>query len=247
MTRSKVSPDGKIAPRDVGAKLVVIMVGLPARGKSYITKKMQRYLSWQQHETRIFNVGNRRRVAAAASLSVEASRSPPQSPQKASRVVRTGSLSGPIDEPTRAASMIMNGIDPAIPIIQETEEEVVVNGEPLSRKGTHSEVIKVEEKSANVEEVHESSRTESIDQSADFFSPTNSKAAALREEVAMQTLEELLDFLLVGGGSVGILDATNSTIERRQTLFSKIKATEPKLGILFVESVCEDEKVSLFH
>ena len=64
MTRSRVSPDGKIPERDVAAKLVIIMVGLPARGKSYITKKIQRYLSWQQHNTRIFNVGNRRRVAA---------------------------------------------------------------------------------------------------------------------------------------------------------------------------------------
>jgi 6-phosphofructo-2-kinase len=43
---------------------------------------------------------------------------------------------------------------------------------------------------------------------------------------------------------VGILDATNSTIERRQKLFDEVKKREPKLGILFIESVCEDEKVS---
>lgn len=61
---------------------------------------------------------------------------------------------------------------------------------------------------------------------------------------ALSTLDELLDFLLDQGGSVGILDATNSTIERRQILFDHIKKREPKLGILFVESVCEDEKVS---
>jgi 6-phosphofructo-2-kinase len=46
-------------------------------------------------------------------------------------------------------------------------------------------------------------------------------------------------------GSVGILDATNSTIARRQIIFNHIKKREPKLGILFIESVCEDEKVSL--
>ena len=40
------------------------MVGLPARGKSYVTKKIARYLNWLQHDTRIFNVGERRRIAA---------------------------------------------------------------------------------------------------------------------------------------------------------------------------------------
>ena len=32
LTRSKVSPDGKISQRDVGSKLIIVMVGLPARG-----------------------------------------------------------------------------------------------------------------------------------------------------------------------------------------------------------------------
>ncbi|KAG2225967.1 hypothetical protein INT45_002433 [Circinella minor] len=43
------------------AKLVIIMVGLPARGKSYIVKKLRRYLNWLQYETKVFNVGNLRR------------------------------------------------------------------------------------------------------------------------------------------------------------------------------------------
>ena len=75
LTKSKVSPDGRIASRDVGAKLVIVMVGLPARGKSYITKKLARYLNWLQHDTMIFNVGERRRTAAGGPLSLEKSRS----------------------------------------------------------------------------------------------------------------------------------------------------------------------------
>ncbi|KAG0294791.1 hypothetical protein BGZ98_001636 [Dissophora globulifera] len=39
-------------------------VGLPARGKSYIVKKLQRYLTWLQYDTKVFNVGNRRRIAS---------------------------------------------------------------------------------------------------------------------------------------------------------------------------------------
>lgn len=82
-----------------------------------------------------------------------------------------------------------------------------------------------------------------MEQSAEFFDPRNEKASQMREQLALSTLDELLDFLLIEGGSVGILDATNSTIKRRRTLFDAIKAREPKLGILFIESVCEDEKV----
>ena len=48
------------------------MVGLPARGKSYITKMIIRYLTWTGFETEVFNVGSYRRkiglVAAGASF-----------------------------------------------------------------------------------------------------------------------------------------------------------------------------------
>ncbi|PMD38876.1 bifunctional 6-phosphofructo-2-kinase/fructose-2,6-bisphosphate 2-phosphatase [Hyaloscypha variabilis F] len=206
MTRSRVSPDGKIAQRDVGAKLVVIMVGLPARGKSYITKKIQRYLSWQQHECRIFNVGNRRRVAAGAATGPAAT--PPKSPQR-NTTLRARSVSGVIDRPTQAAHILLNGIDPI-------EEQ--------------NRLIKLPS-------------ADNMEQSAEFFDPHNERASQIREQVAMSTLDELLDFLLNQGGSVGILDATNSTLERRKLLFKHIKEREPKLGILFIESVCEDAKL----
>ena len=171
MTRSRVSPDGKIAQRDVGAKLVVVMVGLPARGKSYITKKIQRYLSWQQHETRIFNVGNRRRVAAGVSptgiSSVPAS---PQTspPRPRISVIPTSSIQGVLDQPTVAAHMILNGFD------------------PTKHKGACDAI--------------DLPNAEHMEQSADFFNPKNEKASALREQVALSTLDELLDFLLDQGG-----------------------------------------------
>lgn len=44
-----------------GQPLAIVMVGLPARGKTYIARKIARYLSWLGHHTRVFNVGNYRR------------------------------------------------------------------------------------------------------------------------------------------------------------------------------------------
>ncbi|MCA9625844.1 MAG: histidine phosphatase family protein [Myxococcales bacterium] len=42
-------------------KTVLAMVGLPARGKSFMARKMARYLNWRGHRTRVFNVGSYRR------------------------------------------------------------------------------------------------------------------------------------------------------------------------------------------
>lgn len=42
-------------------KVVIPMVGLPARGKSYFSKKITRYLHWLGYSCKIFNIGNYRR------------------------------------------------------------------------------------------------------------------------------------------------------------------------------------------
>jgi broad specificity phosphatase PhoE/predicted kinase len=42
-------------------KLAVVMVGLPARGKTFIARKIARYLSWLGYRTQMFNVGSYRR------------------------------------------------------------------------------------------------------------------------------------------------------------------------------------------
>lgn len=49
------------------SKLACVMVGLPARGKTYIARKVARYLTWLGHRSRIFNVGNYRRQKCGAS------------------------------------------------------------------------------------------------------------------------------------------------------------------------------------
>ncbi|KAI8991750.1 6-phosphofructo-2-kinase-domain-containing protein [Mycotypha africana] len=59
--------------RPLDSKLVVIMVGLPARGKSYLVKKLRRYLNWLQYETKVFNVGNVRRVCESSTQDQSAS------------------------------------------------------------------------------------------------------------------------------------------------------------------------------
>ncbi|RQM29386.1 hypothetical protein B5M09_004395, partial [Aphanomyces astaci] len=57
--------------RNQGGKLVVIMVGLPGRGKSYMARKVARYLNWINYSTRVFNIGNYRRKLLGADHSAK--------------------------------------------------------------------------------------------------------------------------------------------------------------------------------
>jgi 6-phosphofructo-2-kinase len=201
LTRSKVSPDGKIAKRDVGSKLIIVMVGLPARGKSYITKKLTRYMNWLQHDTQIFNVGERRRVVA--NHSPENNHLP--------------DLSGP----QAAARALMRSAGMPIPTLKLPEA-----GAPELNS------VKTPQQDEDASE-----------HTANFFDPNNKRAAELREQVAMETLDELLDYVLDGEGAVGILDATNSTIPRRKKVMEHIRLRDTSINVLFIESMCEDSSL----
>jgi 6-phosphofructo-2-kinase len=268
LTKSKVSPDGRIAQRDVGAKLVIVMVGLPARGKSYITKKLARYLNWLQHDTRIFNVGERRRVAAGGSNTLEKTNSkrsnaggkqehrPSLAPGRHGSIVDQSELAKTIsneNKPVSIAQIILN---------DETKVEIPTPPKSAVDNKTNGQSEKVEDMDPDDQDMEELEKkfpelmeaqqnaqenaeplpeNEHMDQSASFFDPKNTKAALIREQLAMDTLDELLDYILDENGAVGILDATNSTLERRKMVVRHIRERAGfDLNVLFLESRCVD-------
>ena len=252
LTKSRVSPDGRIAQRDVGSKLVIVMVGLPARGKSYVTKKIARYLNWMQHDTRIFNVGNRRREVAGGTCRPE---SPPP------RLGHTASLNGIVSEHMSQSpehnpitQILVNGHSAFGELDHHTlpPPALAPNGssrltDSMSNGGLHIEMNGVRTSEPGQDYFAPQTETsDAMEQTADFFDPNNAKASLIREQVAMATLDELLDFILDQGGSVGIFDATNSTLKRRKAIMDRIRARAgPELGVLFLESLCVDENVSM--
>lgn len=263
LTKSKVSPDGRIAQRDVGAKLVIVMVGLPARGKSYITKKISRYLNWLQHDTKIFNVGERRRVAAAISQSgadlkvvlrdrlsetrpnslhgTQLSKTEPKYSSLTVQALITESIhkSTPSKDNMSASSLPPPQVSISQPMGSHSWPSSAGNNpqNSLSEKSGSTAV----KSSLPTQEFH---NFNGMDQSASFFDPDNARAVHLREELALATLDELLDYILEQGGSVGIFDATNSTLERRKLIMQRVRERAgPELGVLFLESLCIDENV----
>ncbi|GAB0202333.1 6-phosphofructo-2-kinase/fructose-2,6-bisphosphatase 1 [Grus japonensis] len=62
---------GSSVPQFTNCPTMVILVGLPARGKTYISRKLTRYLNWIGTPTRVFNVGQYRREAVQSYKSYE--------------------------------------------------------------------------------------------------------------------------------------------------------------------------------
>uniref|UniRef100_A0A8C1CTM1 6-phosphofructo-2-kinase/fructose-2,6-biphosphatase 1 n=2 Tax=Cyprinus carpio TaxID=7962 RepID=A0A8C1CTM1_CYPCA len=52
---------GSSRPQFTNCPTMIVMVGLPARGKTYISKKLTRYLNWIGVPTQVFNLGQYRR------------------------------------------------------------------------------------------------------------------------------------------------------------------------------------------
>ena len=218
------------------------MVGLPARGKSYVTKKIARYLNWLQHDTRIFNVGERRRVAAGG-----------LAPSALSGILRTRPLGN-----VRMTTGISNGalIDGGSTIAITPSTKILINGEPPPHEMLPSPALNLIEDMNSHSNTQDEKlapkappslhRSQSVEKTHDasFFDPNNEQAAHIRDEIAMATLDELLDYILDHGGSVGIFDATNSTLERRKLVIERIRERAGlELGVLFLESLCIDEQL----
>ncbi|KAM8792370.1 6-phosphofructo-2-kinase/fructose-2,6-bisphosphatase [Eudromia elegans] len=62
---------GSSVPQFTNCPTMVVLVGLPARGKTYISRKLTRYLNWIGTPTRVFNVGQYRREAVRSYSSYE--------------------------------------------------------------------------------------------------------------------------------------------------------------------------------
>ncbi|XP_048840389.1 6-phosphofructo-2-kinase/fructose-2,6-bisphosphatase 1-like isoform X1 [Brienomyrus brachyistius] len=63
VSRSLKQRRGSSVPQFTNSPTIIVMVGLPARGKTYISTKLTRYLNWIGVPTKVFNLGQYRRDA----------------------------------------------------------------------------------------------------------------------------------------------------------------------------------------
>ena len=184
---------------EIGPRFLIVMVGLPARGKSYISKKLARFLSWSGFNCKVFNVGNKRRLCGSEAT--------PRSSMSAPAITTT------LTTPER-------------PEFAETLRMIPSSG--VSNMSPHRP--------------SSDPNSSPMQHDAAFFDPSNTEASNFREHLAMETLEDAMQWLKTRGGKVAILDATNSTIARRKRLLERVEQ-ESGIKCFFIESICPDQRI----
>lgn len=82
-------------------------------------------------------------------------------------------------------------------------------------------------------------RTDTPTPTANFFDTSNPEGERLRRAAAEAAVTDMCKWFREGKGSIAILDATNSTKDRRRWIQDRVTAAG--IETLFVESKCDDE------
>lgn len=129
-------------------RLLIAMVGLPARGKTFISRKVTRYLTWLGYNAKVFNIGDKRRKVLG---------------------------------------------------VEDTAQ-------------------------------------------SEFFDPKNKEGMRLREQLAEDTLTDIVKFLNNGTGNIAVFDGTNTTKKRRKKVLRVLNTYLPETDFFFLEVICNDEE-----
>jgi 6-phosphofructo-2-kinase / fructose-2,6-biphosphatase 2 len=84
-------------------------------------------------------------------------------------------------------------------------------------------------------------RKDTAQPTADFFDTNNPEGERLRRAAAEAAVADMLKWFREDSGTIAILDATNSTKERRHWIHER--CTAEGIETLFVESKCDDEEL----
>uniref|UniRef100_A0AAQ5Y3C8 6-phosphofructo-2-kinase domain-containing protein n=1 Tax=Amphiprion ocellaris TaxID=80972 RepID=A0AAQ5Y3C8_AMPOC len=98
---------GSSVPQFTNSPTMIVMVGLPARGKTYISKKLTRYLNWIGVTTKVFNVGQYRRDATRSYNSFEFFRPDNEEAMKIRKACAVAALKDVCDYFTREMGQVV--------------------------------------------------------------------------------------------------------------------------------------------
>jgi len=131
-------------------KFIFAFVGLPARGKSYLSRKLANFMNWIGYNSKVFSIGLYRRI--------------------------------------------LIGVNCNWKFFEDMDEDIIQK----------------------------------------------------RQQCLYKTLDDMLNFLVLKDGKIGILDGANTSIDKRRMIENYIKDHLPdnmKYNILWIESICTEERI----
>ena len=165
-------------------RLVIVLVGLPARGKSFVARKLEAYMNWTGALCRIFNVGRYRRQAYA----------------------------------------------------QQNNESGACDANFFDSKNEEANLLRERVAALAIKDVLVWLDEEEDVARPDNYNRQNSAASTATRSSSMEY-----------SSRVAIFDATNSTNKRRQWILEECTSPEKRgdkqTGVIFVESICDDQKL----
>ena len=173
-------------------KLVIVMVGLPGRGKSYISRRLELFMSWLGDNVKVFNVGKYRRQLEDHAKGASKVRS--ALPAHASAHRRTHKL------PARCCPRMLAPARPLVPSSLSSRPPCCRPRPRLPLTRAHALLH---------HPPRPSPAAPGLGRQADFFDPNNQEARAVRERAAGLAMSDMLDFL-DGPGQVALFDGTIS-------------------------------------
>jgi len=205
-------------------RLVICLVGLPGRGKSFIARKLMTFLTWRGTACEIFNVGKYRRQAQADMM------------QLMSTAVMDKDGDNSEDEKDTTDTTTTTTTDE-----NENEEDDGNNSDNHDKTSKRKTVGACDanffdNNNPMAREIRSRAAKMAMEDMITWLRGDASKAPRKASSGLMAHKDK---------NKVAIFDATNSTAARRKWVLEELNAMEEgmKTGVIFVESVCDDAEM----
>ena len=199
-------------------RLVLVLVGLPARGKSFLARKLSGFLKWHGVDCKVFNVGKYRRQ------------------------VETSSSSADFFDPKNKQGMAMREKAAELALLDMLDWLDEGDDDDDDDGGYHHKLNPEMFKSERCARVDSSSILDTLGENknlpmedeASMSSSSSSSSSSSGESSRRER--------------IAIFDATNSTHKRRQWVLEQCTSPEKRgvdkpTGCVFIESLCDDEEL----
>eukprot|EP00566_Odontella_aurita_P000094 CAMPEP_0113572586 /NCGR_PEP_ID=MMETSP0015_2-20120614/26169_1 /TAXON_ID=2838 /ORGANISM="Odontella" /LENGTH=864 /DNA_ID=CAMNT_0000475619 /DNA_START=56 /DNA_END=2650 /DNA_ORIENTATION=- /assembly_acc=CAM_ASM_000160 len=231
-------------------RLVIVLVGLPGRGKSFVARKLSNYLTWRGTECRIFNVGKYRREAAA-NLARREQQQQQQQHSSSDGGEGAGEGGGTADETGACDANFFDSNNAAAARLRE-EVAAVAMKEMLGwldrpEEGAGGAAPPPPPK-VSVSGTGSGSSPSSNGPSRPSGAACRSSSNSTNWQQGRRDPSDYSHTRSARSERVAIYDATNSTRARRKWILEEVTSSSydsahSAKGVVFVESICDDEEL----